>query len=307
MRALVTGAAGFVGSHLTEWLLAHGETVAVLMRPGTDAGRLEAALPRVTRIAADLEALGHAQEAIRDFAPDVVFHLAWRGVGNANHQGLAQVERNLPGSLALLRLASEAGCRTFVGTGSQTEYGRVQGPVAEEKCPAPTTLYGAAKLCTGLLGRLFATGMGLRFVWLRLFQLYGPREPPHFVIPYVIESLLAGEKPLLTAGEQRWDYLFVEDAVEAMHLTALAPAAAGVYNLGSGTAPSLREVLEAIRDLIDPKLPLGFGEVPYRADQVTHLQADVRRLREATGWAPRTALDDGLRRTIAWHRGRRQA
>jgi nucleoside-diphosphate-sugar epimerase len=99
----------------------------------------------------------------------------------------------------------------------------------------------------------------------------------------------------------------VTDVAEALYEVAVTPSAYGVFNLGSGTGVTLHGVVEQIRDLIDPNLPLGFGEVPYRADQVTHLQADVRRLREATGWAPRTALDDGLRRTIAWHRGRRQA
>src|SRR5437867_7199611 len=214
MRALVTGAAGFVGSHLTERLLGGGETVAVLLRPGADAWRLGGLLSRVTRIDGDLEALDEAQDSIRDFAPDTVFHLAWQGVANAHHQDMAQVQRNLPGTMALLRLAVDAGCRAFVGAGSQTEYGRVEGPVAEDACPAPTSLYGAAKLCAGLLGRLLAAGTGLRFVWLRLFQLYGPRAGAHFVIPYVIESLLQREKPSLTAGRQRWDYLFVDDAAE---------------------------------------------------------------------------------------------
>jgi len=302
MRALVTGAAGFVGSHLTERLLAGGETVAVLLRPGTAVWRLERILPHVIRIDGDLEALAGAESAIRDFAPDVVFHMAWHGVASAHHHDIAQVQRNLPAAVALMQLAQDMGCRAFVGSGSQTEYGRVDRPVTENACAATITVYGAAKLCAGLLGRVLAAGKGPRFVWLRLFQLYAPREGTHFVIPYVIESLLNGRKPSLTAGHQRWDYLFVEDAANAMHLAAVTPGVEGIYNLGSGTAPVLRDILERVRDLVDPALPLGFGEVPYRADQVMHLEADVRRLREATGWAPGTTLDDGLQRTVAWHR-----
>jgi nucleoside-diphosphate-sugar epimerase len=114
--------------------------------------------------------------------------------------------------------------------------------------------------------------------------------------------LLAGERPALTPGEQIWDYLYVEDAAEAIYLAALMPDAEGVFNLGSGEGWRVREIIEHLRDLIDPSLPLGFGEVPYPPDQMMRLVTSIDRLKAATGWRPRVGLDKGLRRTIEWYR-----
>ena len=100
-----------------------------------------------------------------------------------------------------------------------------------------------------------------------------------------------------------WDYVHVDDAAAAV--TAMADVdAAGVFNLGSGVATPLREIITTVRDAVDPSLPLGFGELPYRPDQVMHLEADVSRLSHATGWAPAIPLADGLRGVVAHHRAR---
>ena len=120
------------------------------------------------------------------------------------------------------------------------------------------------------------------------------------MIPYLIRALLKGERPALTACEQRWDYLFGPDAADAVWAVARSDAS-GIFNLGAGRAESLRAIVETLRDAIDPKLPLGMGEVPYRPDQVMHLEADISRLTEATGWRPATSLQDGLKQTVAWH------
>ena len=114
--------------------------------------------------------------------------------------------------------------------------------------------------------------------------------------------MLHDQRPSLTLGEQLWDYLYVRDAAEAVYRLGTTPTAEGVFNLGSGQVHTIRHIVERIRDMIDPGLPLGFGEVPYRPDQVMHLQADIAKLTAATGWTPRTSLEDGLAATVQWHR-----
>jgi nucleoside-diphosphate-sugar epimerase len=117
------------------------------------------------------------------------------------------------------------------------------------------------------------------------------------MIQYLISALLRSERPSLTRCEQRWDYIFVDDVADAL-IRVVEANATGLFNLGAGIAYPLREVVEKIRDLIDPRLDLGLGEVPYRADQVMHLEADISDLQRETGWQPRVSLEDGIRQTV---------
>lgn len=302
MRALVTGATGFIGSYLAERLRRAGAAVAVLVRTGSPAWRIEGLLPELTRIEGDLRDVAATEPAVRDFAPDTVFHFGWHGVPGAQRNEGEQIDMNLPGTLGLVRLAGRVGCATWIGLGSQAEYGPHNRRLNEDAPARPTTTYGVTKLCAGLLAERLAAASGLRFAWLRVFSTYGPRDNPDWMIPYVIRTLLNGKKPALTAGQQKWDYLYVTDAAEAAYQIAAAPNASGVFNVGSGRAVPLRQVIERVRDLIDPTLPLGFGEVPYRPDQVMHLEADTTRLQQATGWTPRVDLREGLRATVEWFR-----
>lgn len=302
MRALITGASGFVGSCLARLMVEAGETVAIIHRPESDLWRVGDVLGRLRCIQGDLLTLNDAAGAIRDFAPDTVFHLAWYGVGNKHRNEEGQIDKNIISSLELLRIGRAAGCKTFVGLGSQAEYGPHGAMIDETAATNPTTLYGAAKLSAYLLCKAIAEASGIRFAWLRIFSAYGPKDNPDWMIPYMIRTLLKRQRPSLTAGEQKWDYVFVEDAARAIYEVARHENASGAFNLGSGQVSMIRSIQERVRDLIDPSLPLGLGEVPYRPDQVMHLQADITRLRQLAGWEPKVPLDEGLRRCVEWYR-----
>jgi nucleoside-diphosphate-sugar epimerase len=302
MKVLLTGTTGFVGSYVLRRFLADSEAqVAVLLRRTSDTWRIADVLERAAVVRADLADEEALRAAVAEAHPHLVVHMAWRGVGSRFRNDAMQVA-NIAETCRLLRLAHEAGAAAFVSVGSQAEYGPCRGAVGEEAPARPTTLYGIAKLSACLLAGRLCEEYGMRFAWLRLFSSYGPKDSGEWLIPYVIRSLLRGERPALTEGEQVWDYLYVEDAAEAIYRVAASPQASGVFNLGSGSTQTIRSVVEGIRDRIDESLALGFGEKPYRPDQVMHLEADVRRLKEATGWTPRVSLDEGLDRTVAWYR-----
>jgi len=304
LRVLVTGGTGFIGSHLVRRLLQEDCAVAVLVRKGSDTWRLKDVLPMVEIIQGDLTAIQQAANQIRSFAPEVVFHLAWHGAASYRYQNdPEQAFNNVNGSLQLVQLAGESNCRCWISLGSVLEYGRYDDvPLREDIIPQPKTLYGTAKYSTSLLLDKLCEIYGIRHVWLRLFWAYGPADSPLRMIPYVILKLLKGEKPGLSPGGQRWDYLYATDIANAIYLTAVTPGVDGVFNLGSGEAHTVRSIAELIRDLVNPSLSLGFGEVPYRPDQIMHLQADVSRLRQSTGWLPQVSLEEGLRRTVEWFR-----
>jgi nucleoside-diphosphate-sugar epimerase len=136
-----------------------------------------------------------------------------------------------------------------------------------------------------------------------LFSAYGPQEGSAALIPELCRSLLDGERPRLTSGDQLWDYVYVADAAEAVLRVGMQPTATGFFNLGSGRVTSIRGVVERVRDLIRPGADLGFGEIALGPDSIRHLEADIDRLRQATGWEPATDLDAGLQKTVAWYRG----
>jgi nucleoside-diphosphate-sugar epimerase len=306
MRCLVTGATGHIGSHLVKRLLERNVDVAVLVRPTSNLWRIEDALCRLQVVRGDLANIHQSSAAIQEFAPEVVFHLGWYGVSGQHRNDVAQLSQNLYGSIELLRLAYECGCRRWIGLGSQAEYGAYDGILTEDSPTRPATLYGTVKLCVCLLSQKLCEVWKVDFVWLRLLASYGPMDDVEHMIPSVILRFLRSEKPDLTSGEQQWDYLYVEDVAEAVWRAAITPEAQGIFNLGSGEAYTIRSIVERIRDVIDPLLPIGFGDIPYRSDQIMYLQADITRLRQATGWSPRVRLDEGIQRTVEWFRENRQ-
>ena len=271
-------------------------------RAGSDAWRLQGVLerPQLQAVECELGDAGSLQAAFAACRPQVVLHLAWQGVAGGLRDDAQQAE-NLVHYRNLLQVAAEYGVEHFIGLGSQAEYGPVETgeAIKESQALKPVTLYGKNKVRACELARLACEKAGMRFSWLRLFSAYGPQETGATLLPYAIKSLLAGERPALTACGQQWDYLYAADAAEALVAVA-EKQAAGVFNLGSGHSVSLRRVLEALRDSIDPALPLGFGEKPYPPAPVMFLLADIGALTAASGWQPRTPLAEGIAQTVAW-------
>ncbi|MBB6252927.1 NAD-dependent epimerase/dehydratase family protein [Nitrospirillum iridis] len=298
MRIAITGASGFLGLPTARLLVDQGHTVAAVVR--SSARPLSGLEGRLSIIEGTLEAVSDLEGPLTDFQPDVVVHCGWAGVGGADRDRPAQLH-NIAAAGELAAMAGRAGAHCFIGIGSQAEYGPADRRVDEEQAPRPTTLYGVAKLASALATERICRQAGLRWAWLRVFSLFGPRDNPGYLIPTLIERIRQGQSPALTGCEQRWDYLFVDDAAAAIASVAESAVADGIFNLGAGDAPPLIETISRIRDLIDPAARLGVGEIPYRPDQVMHLEADISRLTAATGWRPRTPLGDGLRATVAWH------
>ena len=294
---ILTGATGFIGSAVLTELLRRKIRPLVLVRPESDRSRLPALDAENILIFSKLDepALG---ETLRRQKPDVFIHCAWRGVGGQERNAEFQLAENLPFTRASVELAVSSGCRQWVGLGSQAEYGNAN-RILDERGPAqPTTLYGQAKLAAGAEALALCAEKGLAAAWLRVFSTYGPGDHPHWMIPHVILELLHGRAPQVTRCEQLWDYLFVADAARAIVEVADGEIS-GVFNLGSGEAWPLKKVMEIIRaETHSPAVP-AYGAIPYRPDQVMHLQADISKLRAATGWAPQVSLEDGLRATVA--------
>ncbi len=301
MKLLVTGASGFVGAKVAELALAAGHEVAAVTRPSGNARRLAPLAGRYLPLSVDLREKRALFAAVACFRPDAIIHVAWAGVANSARHDTSQFSENIDAACALVEAGAAAGCKAFIGTGSQGEYG-AGSSMREDTLPEPTTMYGAAKVAALYLTRQLAHQSGMRHAWLRLFSTYGPDDNPGWLIPSLIGQMLEGQRPQTTLGTQKWDWLHVDDVARGLLAAATTPAAEGIFNLGSGESVQVRRAVEMIRDAAAPGMELVFGEIPFRSDQVMHMQADIKRLQAATGWAPQVAFADGIAETVAWYR-----
>jgi nucleoside-diphosphate-sugar epimerase len=298
----ITGATGFIGSALAAELLRRGDQVTILTRAESSLSRLSS-LDGYHRVTYAQLSDPQLVAALKDLGIDILIHCAWRGVGGQDRNEAFQLQYNVPAALASVELAASAGCRQWIGLGSQAEYGNQNRRLSEDAPLQPTTLYGKAKLAAGQENLALCRAKGMAGAWVRVFSTYGPGDAPNWFIPYVIREFLANRPPQLTSCEQLWDYLYVGDAGRA--LASLADAKTqGIFNLGSGSARPLRDYIEAIRQEFDESLEPVYGAIPYRLDQVMHLEADISRLSAATGWTPQVSMEEGIRATVAFERTR---
>jgi nucleoside-diphosphate-sugar epimerase len=307
MRALVTGAAGFVGSHLSEALLAAGAEVVGVdcftdnydpARKHANAAALRAwdgfELQRLDLASAPLDRLVDRC--------DVVFHLA--GEPGVRSSWGARFDRylrnNLSATQRLLEAAKATPWKRFVYASSSSIYGDAETlPTPEDVVPAPFSPYGATKLAAEHLCRLYHGNLGLETVGLRFFSVYGPRQRPDMAFERFCRASIRGE-PLTVYGdgEQTRDFTFVADVVAALLAAARVPGVGGrVYNVGGGSQVSVNRALGLLAELAGP-LDVRYEE-RERGD-VRSTSADVSRARAELGWSPSVRFEDGLRAELEW-------
>lgn len=295
-RVVITGATGAIGTALVNECIQQGIEVLVLCRKDSLRNRNIPQHSLVTKKFCSLEQLAGIQNDTGSMY-DVFYHLAWAGTfGNARNDLYLQ-NQNVAYALDAVRAARRFGCSVFVGTGSQAEYGCVEGVLRPDTPAFPENGYGMGKLCAGLMTRELAGQLGLCHIWVRVLSVYGPCDGENSMIMSAIRKLLAGETPEFTKGEQMWDYLYSADAARALYLIGEKGADKKIYVLGSGKAKPLAEYILELRDIISPGAEVRLGAVPYAAGQVMHLQADISELIKDTGFGPAVHFPDGIRKT----------
>jgi nucleoside-diphosphate-sugar epimerase len=307
-RYLVTGAAGFVGSHLCERLLEGGSEVVGIDRfsPFYERELKERNLPRLQ--AHDRFELIEADLCDCDLAPltaevDGVFHLAAQaGVRSSWGEGFVDYVRD--NVLATQRVLDAICCRPvpLVIASSSSVYGdAAQLPVSESHELSPVSPYGMTKLSVEHLARIYGRQRGLQIVCLRYFTVYGPRQRPDMAFGRFLAAALAGDHlRILGDGTQSRDFTYVDDAVSATMLALDAPA--GIYNVGGGEPVSLNDVIALVAELLGR--PVAVERRDPAAGDVRHTWADTGRARRELGWEPGTSLREGLEAQLRWIQAR---
>jgi UDP-glucuronate decarboxylase len=298
-RIFLTGATGFIGSHAARSLVEQGHEVHALVRDGADTERIADILPRIRVVPGSLTSLAEVRDGIIQLQPEICLHLAWYSVPGLYLTSTENI-LHLQGTLELLQIMAQAGCRRFVGAGTCLEYDTSKGTLSETGALAPDTLYSVCKLATCSIARDFAEKRKMEFAWLRFFYQYGPFEHPKRVVPAVITSLLSGGRAAVSRGTQVRDFLHVADVGSAVAAVATS-SITGPVNIGSGIPVTIREIVEITAELCGGADRVDYGAIPQRQGDPAYIVADNSRLR-STGWKPRFDLRSGLRDSVEWWR-----
>jgi len=305
-RALVTGATGFIGSHLVRRLVADEVEVHCLTSVVSSIYpvRLVGLRDTIALHEGNLTDRSAMDALIDEVRPSHVFHLgAYTHVGKSWQRVDECVQANVQGTVNLLQSLERSGYERFVNMGTSEIYGDVPIPFREDVPVRPVSPYAASKYAAECFCRVFHEGRGSPIVMLRSFNAYGPAQTPDRVIPEVIVRALRGEELLMTQGSQTREFNYVEDIVDGIVRAATVPGVEGeLLNLGCGQDASIRDLTTLILDLLGNPVTAQFGALTERPTEIRVMRSDSSRARELLGWKPQHSLTDGLEKTIAWYR-----
>lgn len=316
-RVLVTGAGGFIGSHLAEGLVEGGAATVALVRYRSDgsAGWLEHSPLRreMVIVAGDVRDADFLRRAVRGV--DVVFHLAALvGIPYSYHAPRSYVDTNVHGTLNVLQSALDCNVSRVVHTSTSEVYGSAQYVPIDERHPVcGQSPYSASKIGADHLAEAFWRSFGLPVVTLRPFNTYGPRQSARAVIPTIIAQCLTGSEIRLGSLHPTRDFNYVSDTVRAFLQSVESDAAVGhVINVGNGKEIAVGELARKIAALMERDVRIVQEDRRQRPDEseVLRLCAGTDRARQLLGWEPRVSLEEGLRQAIRWveeHRSQYEA
>jgi nucleoside-diphosphate-sugar epimerase len=299
-KVALTGATSTLGTAIIRECIENGIEVIAFTNKGSLNEKRIPISNLVTKVYCSLEEMKNFETG--GLCAEVFFHLAWGHTNRAVRNDLRPQVDNIRYSLDSVELACRLGCKTYVGAGSQAEYGRTNQILTEDTPTNPETAYGMAKLCSGQMTRLECRNNGIRHVWPRILSTYGPNTQDTTILNYTISSLLRGEKPALTACEQIWDFLYVDDAAKALMLLAQKGRDGEIYCVSSGQSRTLREYVFISCKALGCDTEVGFGEIPYGETTVMHLEGDITKLCNDTGFEPKISFEEGIKKTIEWAR-----
>lgn len=294
---VITGGDGFIGSHLAKYLSNKDYSIYALTIKGSPLKDRIEGINGLHIIECDL--LNY--EEIIDMLPknpDAVFHFAWAGVSPESRRTFDVQKVNLELTYNAIKLAASINAQKFIFPGSTMEYSYSNHIINSEAVPSPQNAYGAIKIACRYMCEVICKDFGIAFNYVVISSIYSEDRIDNNVIYYTIKSLLNGEKPQLTKLEQLWDYVHSDDVMHGLFLVMVYGKNGRFYTIGHGDNWSLANYIYKIRDIIDPSLELGIGEVPYGDDRIPMSCVDLSTIKEDTGFEPQIPFDIGIRSVI---------
>lgn len=297
-KAIVVGANGYIGTRLSKSLAMAGVEVVALVD-----GRFSYDSLKNTNLINPVE---FSLENIDDFynrgdfeEVDVLYHLAWLGV-NALYRNDSEVQvQNVMFSLKVMEFAKHYHICRVVFPGSAAESSCGDGSITGDENPAPSDMYSASKVAARYVCRKYAALNNIDLIYCLITSIYGPGRNDNNLISYVISSLLKGEKPSTTRLEQKWDYIYIDDLIKALVLLGDKGVGGKIYPVGSGTHRQMREYVDIIRNIVNPELTVGIGDLPYKnPNKIDNQIMDISELVMDTGFHPDYSFEEGIKIVI---------
>ena len=297
---VLTGGTGFIGTWLVEELIEQGDRVTCLVRNLERAKKNAKLHHENVRLlqydSVEFEAWKKEKQEI-----DVFFHLAWEGVSTElKNESDLQCE-NIRFSMKMLELADELGVKRFIATGTVAEYAFSENIMDINGRQTPNDMYGATKTAVHYMLETRARILKVPFNWAVIPSTFGEGRTENNIITYTITSLLKKEKPSYGYLLQMWDFLYVKEVVRALRLIGEKGLVNKTYGIGSGVFKPLRDYIIEIRDIIDPSLELGIGDIPALSEKTFSSCVSIYDITKDTGFVPEIRFEEGIRRTIPFY------
>ena len=296
-RVVITGATGFIGSWLVKELASNDIEIIALVR---DVNRAKDAIGDKARL---IKYYSEEYQKLCDDNTniDAFYHLAWEGVAPEKKNDRAIQVKNIDFAMEMLEYAGRIGAKRFIATGTVAEYAFCEDVMDVNAKQTPNDLYGAAKTATHYMLETWARSMEMPFNWVVIPSTFGEGRRDNNILTYTIQTLLKGEKPSYGYLTQMWDFLYVGEVVRALRLIGEKGIIGKTYGIGSGDYRPLKEYVKIIRDLINPDLELGIGDVPAMSDKAFSSCVSIKDLTADTGFVPCVSFEKGIEKTIEFY------
>lgn len=300
-NVIVTGATSFIGIHLIEEYLNYNCAVIAVVRPNSkNLDRLpESKLLMV--IEAGMEDIEKVIEEIGSKKIDIFYHLAWEGARVPFRDDAILQNDNYMFAINAMKVAKKLGCNTFIGAGSQAEYGNCIGKIDENYPAKPITEYGRAKLKTYERLKIMAQENNMKFIWTRIFSVYGVYDYKGTLVMSALDKMKKNETMQLTQCIQNWDFIYVEDVARAMYLLANTSCMEGIYNIASGENRQLKDFVMEMKEICKSNSLLQFGVIPYNSEGVVRFEPIVDKLKQNLGWTCEMKFKDGIEKILEFN------
>ncbi|HEX8965187.1 MAG TPA: NAD-dependent epimerase/dehydratase family protein [Patescibacteria group bacterium] len=296
--ALVTGATGFVGSHLVKRLINEKYTVHVLVRESSDTSKIKDVLPKVYVHIVSLEDKQKLTESVSKIKPAYIFHLATNGLFSGIEKPFKEIlKTNVLGTINLIEACNNIPYKCFVNTGSSSEYGEKEKIMTETDVCFPQSSYALSKLTATLFCVKTAKENKKPIVTLRLFSPFGANDDNRRLIPYVIQNAKENKPISLSSPDSVRDYIYIKDVVDA-YLACIKNAkkiSGEIINIGSGKEYSIKEIVAAITSLTNSKSKIAWNSNKNKRFESTHWQANIRKAKKLLDWTPKYSFKQGLK------------